>query len=128
MELLRNLYLGRVNIENLESERLEIMKLFEKTKREAPTPLQDLFEYSLIRSVADKLEKDLETISQSQKFPEKILLGSLPIGQMNTLVLPGEQLDEHIILFQSGLFGLLNLLASVVHMLGRIQLGAKGWA
>lgn len=100
----------------IEAARLALVEKFKSLEKDMPTKFQDITEYGVIKNVADNMEEDLNKFSNPEKFPKKILLGSLAIGQMNALVLPFTNRDEYIILFQSGLFGFLNLLASVVSL------------
>jgi hypothetical protein len=83
------------------------------SKTEPQTPKQDLLDQSLILAAHDALVSRSAHIS-NYELPKAVVFGSLPIGQMNAITIEMEETGEYLVLFQSGLFGVLNLLAWIV--------------
>jgi hypothetical protein len=77
------------------------------------TPTQDPLDQQLLERIVEEARQRVALIGNAS-FPERTLVGSLPIGQMNAFTLHIPETDEYLILFQRGLFGLLNLLARAI--------------
>jgi hypothetical protein len=77
------------------------------------TPFQDPIDQMLLSNVAVAIQERIAKISNAA-VPSKAILASLPIGQMNALTLKLDQTDEYLVLFQRGLFGLLNLVSRLL--------------
>jgi hypothetical protein len=75
--------------------------------------LQDPIDQALLSRVVQETEQRTCRV-ENVHFPERTLVASLPIGQMNAVTIHLPQTDEYLILFQRGLFGLLNLFARAI--------------
>ena len=67
-----------------------------------PTPYEDPNLYAVLLEMLDSIETEWKALGY--KTPARLLLGTLPTGTTNALAIPVPQTNEHIIVFERGLF------------------------
>ncbi|MDA0184315.1 hypothetical protein OJ997_28680 [Solirubrobacter phytolaccae] len=77
-----------------------------------PSRYEDPLTHMLMVRLADDLEKTAGTLGY--ELPPRPVFGTLPLGQLNASAIAVPDSSEHLIVFQKGLFGFMNLLAKAV--------------
>lgn len=83
-----------------------------KAAADRPSRYQDPSTYSILTSLATHVEE--AATAAGIDLPPRTVFGTLPLGQFNAMAIRVPRTEEHIIVFQDGVFGFLNLLSKAV--------------
>lgn len=86
---------------------------YAEAKKLCPTRFEDPGLYSLLIDMAKSLEDTAHEVGW-ELLPERPVFGTLPLGQVNAMAIRVPDSDEHLIVFQVGLFGFINLFAKAL--------------
>jgi hypothetical protein len=83
----------------------------EQMRIQNPHPLEDPNWHFVLKDLTSSIENTMTKLSMP--YPNKYLFGSLPLGQVNAMVVSVPSSSYVLILFNDGLFGYANLISKV---------------
>jgi hypothetical protein len=88
------------------------MKGLRRAISQRPSRFERADTYAIISGLAADIEKTAAEFGI--QLPSRPTLGTLPLGQLNAMAIRVPDTRDFIIVFQTGVFGFLNLLSKVV--------------
>ncbi len=85
---------------------------FREAEKTIPTSTEDFYSHVIMKHLARQLRK--AATQQKRDLGSMPVYGSLPIGQLNAMAIRVPKSSEHLILFQHGVFGFVNLMTKAV--------------